>query len=383
MTSISGTGLFWIHVAMLLVSLTFTGLRVYVRAFMNRAMCADDWVHVIAMALFAASLSISMRGAVAGAFDQTQAKMSTAHHIASLKGAYFCEVLYPPVSLAIRVSVCLFLLQIVNKRLHRHILYMLLALVSVASLGYLFITAFQCVPPWHFWNQINEPGNGSCLDQQTLAIAGLVHGTVSAFSACVVGVLPVFVLWKIQVNARTKVTVIALLGMSIFACVAVVVRMATLTRHKTLSPHFFQSVMTTALWSMIEPGVGIVAASLPTLRPLFRKLGSSGSGAKGAPIQHPGGIDDRLRAPAMRQRWFHFTTNDTPDLEAGRPETTTKQSASAKCRDAALWSTRVEQGDFLELPPPVGIAVRTSIEVTISSRDSNSSGIWCSFGLDI
>lgn len=165
--------------------------------------------------MFTSTLSINMRGATAGTFDQTQGMMPTVRYIASLRSAYFCEVLYTPVSLAIRVSVCLFLLKIVNQKLHRHILYVLLAVVSVTSLGHLLVTIFQCVPPSYFWNRVTEPGKGSCLRQQTLAIAGLVHGAVLASSACIVGVLPVFILWKIQVDMRTKVTVIALLGMSI------------------------------------------------------------------------------------------------------------------------------------------------------------------------
>ncbi|KAM4059819.1 integral membrane protein [Hirsutella rhossiliensis] len=383
MAGISGIDLFWIYLSLLVVTLAFTGLRVYVRAFMARAMSADDWVLVLATVMFATTLSISIRGATAGAFDQAQGKMSAARYITYLKSAYCCEVLYPPVSLAIRVSVCLFLLKIVNNKLHRHILYTLLVLVSGASLGYLVVTIFQCVPPSHFWNQITEPGMGYCLDQRTLAIAGFVHGAVSASSACVVGVLPVFVLWRIRVNMRTKVTVIALLGMSIFACVALIVRTTTLNKDKMPSPKFFHSIMNTALWSMIEPTVGIVAASLPTLRPLFKKLSRSGSGANRAPTPGPGRISNRPRTQEMKPRRVELTMHDARDLETGKAQATMKHSASTMSRDATLWSTCVGRCDVLELPPPIGISVHTSIEVTTSSRDSGGAGTWCLFGLDV
>lgn len=48
MAGISGTSLFWVYCSMLLVILIFTGLRVYVRAFMARAISADDWFLILA-----------------------------------------------------------------------------------------------------------------------------------------------------------------------------------------------------------------------------------------------------------------------------------------------------------------------------------------------
>jgi len=42
----------------------------------------------------------------------------------------------------------------------------------------------------------------------------MVHATVSALSAWVMGLLPMVMLWNVRMETRTKVTVIALLGMS-------------------------------------------------------------------------------------------------------------------------------------------------------------------------
>lgn len=165
--------------------------------------------------MFAASLSISMHGIVQRAFvHHSHATTRPGPTVAFLKGVYACRVLYPPVSLAIRVSVCLFLLRLVNKKLYRHMIYALLGLESAASLGLFVATVFHCTPPSHFWKQAMGPGDGTCV-HQALAAAGFVHGAISAFSACFVGVLPIFILWSIRVDFRTKATIIALLGMSI------------------------------------------------------------------------------------------------------------------------------------------------------------------------
>jgi hypothetical protein len=135
--------------------------------------------------------------------------------MASLKGIYLCEVLYPPLSLAIRVSVCLFLLRIVTKKAHKWIVYILLAVVSTASLAFLLTTIFQCIPPSFFWNQMRPGAEGYCIDQRTVYSVAFVHGCVSALSAWVVGLLPVVILWNVRMERRTKVTITTLLGLSI------------------------------------------------------------------------------------------------------------------------------------------------------------------------
>lgn len=177
------------------------------------------------------------------------------------------------------------------------------------------------------------------------------------------------------------------------------------------SPHFFHSIMcvlaplretssrscppllvvgltqlpprTTALWSMIEPTVGIVAASLPTLRPLFKKLRQTGSGAIRAPAPGPEPVNHRSRAQGTKPRGLELSTREMQDVVDGEPGVTVKHSESTVCRETTLWSACVERGYVLELPPPMGISIHTAIEVSTSSRDSSGSRTWPSYGPDV
>ncbi|PHH85803.1 hypothetical protein CDD83_11152 [Cordyceps sp. RAO-2017] len=244
--------------------------------------------------------------------------------------------------------------------------------------------------------------------------AGLVHGSVSALSAFVVGVLPVAVLWRLRMSRRSKVTVIVLLGMSILcgppppgsrlsarvrltkmpprsACIALVVRMTTLRSELSL-PEFFRSTMydaalersrlllaalpnsqDTAMWSMIESGVGIVAACLPTLRPLLSKLGPRRAGAKQAPAAARAYV---AQARAPKPHWHDLTAIDARD---GAATDTDAETARVRTRgvtggDSSTCHVRVERGRCQEWPPPVGISVHTDIEVTSKPRDSAHQG---------
>ncbi|POR36571.1 Uncharacterized protein TPAR_03259 [Tolypocladium paradoxum] len=386
----NGMQLFWVQLAMLILCLVFTGLRVYVRAVMARSFSADDWIIVLAMLIFIASSCISMRGATAGAMGHSQGHYSPERLMASMKGIYLCEVLYPPLSLAIRVSVCLFLLRIVTKKVHRWIVHVLLAVVSTASVGLLLATIFQCVPPSFFWNQMKPGAEGYCIDQQTVTSLAFVHGSVSALSAWVVGLLPVVILWNVRMDRRTKITVTALLGMSIFAGIILIVRMTSLTRREFMSKDFFPATMCvirkrgvpplsilltpasrkTALWSMIEPGVGITAASLPTLRPLFKKLSPTISRANKVPNSMHGGTNSPSRLRELKPRWLELTTRDLHDEELGIVDSEEKKRASATWREISMWNTCIERGNDTKTPPPGGIRIHTAIVVTSTPRGS-------------
>ncbi|KAK4946112.1 hypothetical protein LTR10_014914 [Elasticomyces elasticus] len=69
---------------------------------------------------------------------------------------------------------------------------------------------------------------------------------------------------------RTRVTLVFILSLGLFACVASIVK-TVYQAHALLDPDwtFHDSFF---MWNNIEFNVGILAASLPALRPLFTKL---------------------------------------------------------------------------------------------------------------
>lgn len=184
--------------------------------------------------LFTVSCSVTMRGAAVGAMGQgshlgmaapdgsqhTGGPVGSLHLTTSMRAILLCQSLYPPTSLALRISVCLFLLRIVTRRLHRNIIYGLLSVVCAMTTAYLFVVIFQCTPPSYYWKQVEpaETGGespGTCMNPAVMRGVALAHAAVSALSTWVVGLLPIVVLWGVRMELRTKVTVIVLLGMSI------------------------------------------------------------------------------------------------------------------------------------------------------------------------
>lgn len=93
--------------------------------------------------------------------------------------------------------------------------------------------------------------------------------------------IPVPMLWNINVTRRTRISLFGVLGLGCFACACAIVRFTYLGTYKKHNDWLWDTQYLTT-WSVLETNVGIIAASLPSLRPLFKKfLGSMyGVGSK-------------------------------------------------------------------------------------------------------
>lgn len=83
----------------------------------------------------------------------------------------------------------------------------------------------------------------------------------------VVAVFPIPLVWQLQLNLRAKMSLIFVLSLGIFAAIAAIVK-AEIQKTIFQEPEPFIEDRFT-LWRFIEFDVGIIAASLPALKPLF------------------------------------------------------------------------------------------------------------------
>lgn len=98
--------------------------------------------------------------------------------------------------------------------------------------------------------------------------------------------IPVPMLWNLNVNRRTRISLFGALGLGTFACAAAFVKIPSLVNYGKTGDWLWDS-RDISIWTIVECNVAIVAANLPTLRPLFKNiLGStirSGDGSRKTP----------------------------------------------------------------------------------------------------
>lgn len=164
--------------------------------------------------LYLAYGAVALDGIVNGATGKRIEELAIDDAAVSMRSWYICEVLYSPVTMAIRASVCVVLLRLASQRVHVWIIWINFCLIAIVSVVFFFILLFQCNPVGHFWKQIyGQPG--SCIAPSIVPTAFWVHSIISSLSDWCLGLLPVAILWNVKINMRTKVIIAFLLSMGI------------------------------------------------------------------------------------------------------------------------------------------------------------------------
>ncbi|KAJ2895661.1 integral membrane protein [Zalerion maritima] len=266
-----GIDLFTVQLVFVLLALLFTFLRVYVKVFMVKKTTPDDWTMYAATGMYVPYAVIAIYGIFVGGTGKHSVHLTPSGAAIALRSWYLCEVLYVPVSALARTSIALFLLRITNNRYHRWILYATLFTMFAISVVFFFVMTFQCSPPSYFWEQVLG-AEGKCIPSDIVPNTTIAHSVICAVCDWTFGLLPVAMLWKVQLNRRTKVGVAVLLGMGIVAGVALIVRIPYI-RFLAISTDFLFETIDVAIWTVMEPGLGIMAGCAATMRPLIKAWG--------------------------------------------------------------------------------------------------------------
>ncbi|CAK7205637.1 hypothetical protein SEUCBS139899_008416 [Sporothrix eucalyptigena] len=182
---------------------------------MARNITTDDYLMLCGIFFYTGYSASALYGVTHGVGTQGEG-MNLEEASVGLRAWWLCEMLYAPVTLSVRTSVAVFLLQIAVQRVHRRIIVAVMVIFWVVTIPLFFIAVFQCRPVSYFWMQPfpTEP-RGTCMDGHVIFIVSIVHSVTSACCDWMLGILPIFMLWKIRLNVKTKLTLSILLSMAL------------------------------------------------------------------------------------------------------------------------------------------------------------------------
>ncbi|KAF2873339.1 hypothetical protein BDV95DRAFT_338719 [Massariosphaeria phaeospora] len=266
------------------VSMAFVAvvLRIYVRVRIVKAFGWDDAWMVSALLTHIMFATCAIGGIHYGTGRHMKELSEEAKYMA-MRYWWLCYVAYGLTMIAAKFSIALFLLRITVHRVHRYIIYANMALTGITGTVFFFVTLFQCLPVSYFWNK-NQPG--SCVNVYVIIGLTYLYSGISAICDFTFGILPVFLIWNLNMSRNSKIILIPILSMGCVASTAVIVRMAFVMNFQ--SPDFLYDTVDIAIWSDTEQGLAITAGSLATLRPLYRLiserlgLSTSSTSPKGA-----------------------------------------------------------------------------------------------------
>ncbi|KAH8911740.1 hypothetical protein BR93DRAFT_12679 [Coniochaeta sp. PMI_546] len=358
-----------VNVLFMVLCTVTVGLRVFCRGWIIRSFGVDDWLMLVTWLLFMSYLTTQLLGVRFGT-GRHRADLDADNNSRALMWWLACELFYISCTSVLKISVGFFLLRIAVNPKHIWTLRILLVSTAVFGLAYFFMVVFQCSPVSSFWEQ-NPRAEGHCIPEKALMTMTYTASCLNCVADWTFGILPAFIVWSLTMSLKNKILVAAILSFAAVGSSATIFRSTVLWTLMD-GDDFLYATTDVAIWSTVEPGIGIAAASMATLRPLFQllsyKTGFSQNGPSNPAWRQRNRGHGRSRSGYTQTGEFSSTRMQRfrPDLYYAATTVSAEDSKAAHhCTIEAAQSgtPRGQLGDT----QMSATAVRKTIEVTITN----------------
>ncbi|KAK6004770.1 hypothetical protein QM012_008632 [Aureobasidium pullulans] len=250
-------------------------LRLYVRLFIVKGFGLDDLFLIGAQLWFLVFCGFAIRLIDLEHDPTLQAAIAESIKTALeavgkiyTSSVYF-TIFYVFTIIFLKISLAFFYLRIIVQRWQKVVIYLAVTIMTLYGLAYAFLYLFRCGPNVN--QQLVYWAEGKCIADHKLLVMTYVFGSLDTLTDFVYAFLPIYILWNSNMPLGMKITAGFLLCMGSVSSICALIRVATLSNLK-FDMAFFKQAVQTGLWSIIEPGLAVVATSLAACRPLWRKL---------------------------------------------------------------------------------------------------------------
>jgi hypothetical protein len=213
----------------------------------------------------------------------------------------------------LKISIGLFFLQIVQTPRIRAVIYTCVGTSTIFSIAMLGFAIFQCGVYDNIWDFIGKRFTGKCVSDAAALGMTFTHGAITIITDWMFLILPFFILRGTLMAKREKLAIGFVLAFGSISGIAAIARLPYIRILAVPKSQIFGQIQNIAIWSAVEPAVGIIAGSLVTVRPLFRALFPAASRGNGySPMEVPSlvTIETTVIDPA------ESANSSTPKLEA-------------------------------------------------------------------
>lgn len=288
-----------IETVLLLLGYSSIGLRLWSRRLLQMRLQANDYLILIAAILMTSRYAIEMTTVIKcgqGLHQEFVVAIAGSGMITLfLKLVYVLDLHWLTLVTLVKLSILHFYSVVFRgKDAFAKVVYGVMAIVIAYWMGTFWADAFLCNPPRKAWD-VNIPGTcgNSSMMYTAMASADLIIDII-------VILLPMPILWTLQLKTSKKVLLTAVFGLGFFIIGITCVRIKyMLELDPTDITYTFAPL---ALIAAIVPLLGIINASLPTLRPALEKMfgpklsfGDSGGNSE-------------------RRRWYKYHSRDAKNV---------------------------------------------------------------------
>jgi hypothetical protein len=251
-------------------------LRCYVRAVMLKVFGIDDAITCLAMVLNTATFVCFKLRTDYGLGRHTMVVyMDPVNFVKLSKTQYVQSIIYVIGLSTVKISIALTLLRLSFQQTYTRILWSAICFLTLMTLACAGTLIFQCLPVQAAWDLSLRPpplgvGFAKCYSFNVFRNLGIMNSSFNIATDVLFACLPIPLIWQLQLNVRTKISLIVILSLGWFACGAGIIKIVKQFKlfgdpDWTVSDDF-------NVWGYIEFCIGLIAACLPMLKPLFKSI---------------------------------------------------------------------------------------------------------------
>ncbi|PVH71601.1 hypothetical protein DL98DRAFT_398008, partial [Cadophora sp. DSE1049] len=268
-----GSQLLAAAILFLITSWIFVGLRCFVRLKLVKSFWVDDWLMIVSLILFSVMCGLFM-AAVSSGLGQHTRELDPERARDAFKYQTLGLLFYIIDAITVKLSIGILLLRITQQRRYSYAIFACMFILVLTNIAMFGIMLFQCKPISYYWDQFFlkvHTVQGTCIDRQIVLNIGYLFAATGIVVDWVFALMPIPMLWGINMRPQVKLSVIVILGLGIFASTATIVRLIyVLDLIKSRDPIY--DITHSLVWIVVEMGLGICAAGLATLRPLINRI---------------------------------------------------------------------------------------------------------------
>ncbi|PVH98253.1 hypothetical protein DM02DRAFT_499811, partial [Periconia macrospinosa] len=182
------------------------------------------------------------------------------------KWFFFSGVGYAITTALIKTSICVLLLRLLGgtRRVLAWIIYGVIALAWAGTFIRVVAYMARCKPLDAAWDPLGECRSATILSNVTWFFSAVCIAT-----DWICAIIPIFIILRLNLPRRAKIQLAFILALGMIASVATIIRMKHLVDYTRTDDALYR-LDDVSLWSETEACLGIIAGSLPTMKPLLR-----------------------------------------------------------------------------------------------------------------
>ncbi|KAL4881004.1 hypothetical protein BJY04DRAFT_189697 [Aspergillus karnatakaensis] len=238
------------------IATTTVFTRMYVRFVQQRSPGWDDYVMMLCWCLAITSASLASTAIHYGLGINLNDIASPSDRVNALK---YVTLAPPPSILSVavgKISIVLFFHRLLGAAMTKTlsaILWVLIFITVGLSLSAVVAVLAFCTPTESIWDRTVVPTR--CMAPETQLGIGLAQASFNAFTDIILGLLPAYSFWNLQMPLRRKIGLMLLFGVGVFGCVITSIKawqLRNLTGHDNLT----KSWSPITIWNTAEVSSG-------------------------------------------------------------------------------------------------------------------------------